>query len=134
MLFYRTKAMAGPGSSGIGAVTIYNRIDYGRGEKLFVVSFDGDGLYLPGGTAGANVTAELRAAIAIAAAMAPDANVRGYEAVTIKDLIPGDCGRYEPYWVNGRLKMIDGGSATRDEVFPGADLSMITVRVAFLCD
>lgn len=126
--------MVPPATPGIGAITIEGRVDYGRGEKLFMCSFQGDGVYPTGGTAGADVTKALRDAIALEAFLAADSVVRGPEAVTIKDAISGDCGRYEAYWVDGKLKVLNGGSATRAEVLNGADLGGDTFNVAFICD
>jgi len=118
----------------IGAMTIVNRVDYGKGEKNFKVSFAGDGAYPTGGTAGADVLAALRLAIKTAAGAAGDANVRGSEAVTIKEIIGSDCGQYEPYWVGGKLKVLDGGHATRNEVANGTNLAGTTFNVDFICD
>ena len=81
--------MVPPATPGIGAITIEGRVDYGRGEKLFMCSFQGDGVYPTGGTAGADVTKTLRDAIALEAFLAVDSGVRGPEAVTIKDVISG---------------------------------------------
>jgi hypothetical protein len=118
----------------IGTITIVNRVDFGKGEKNFKCTFDGDDNYPTGGTAGADVLAALKLAIKTAAAAAGDANVRGAEAVTIKEVIGSDCGQYEPYWASGKLKVLDGGSATRAEVANGTDLSGTSFGVTFICD
>jgi hypothetical protein len=118
---------------GIGTITIETRTEDTNGTlKLFKCSFDGDSSYRTGGTAG--VQEELRAAIATAAAAAGDANVRGPEAVTIVDVIPGDCGDYRPCWdfANQKLKVLEGGDPTWDEVSAGSALFGTTFHVTFV--
>lgn len=117
-----------------GTITIVSRLDYGKGEKIFKCSFPGDTSYPTGGTAGADVLAALKTAIKTAAAAAGDANVRGIEGVTIKEIIPGDCGQYVPSWTGGKLKVRDGGHATWDEVANTTALNGTTFNVTFLCD
>ena len=119
----------------IGTITIVSRVDYGKGEKAFKCSFAGDGSYTTGGTPAAEVLAALKLAIKTAAAAAGDANVRAGENITIKEIIGGDCGQYEPYLTAaGDLKVLDGGHATRNEAGSGANLSGTTFNVTFLCD
>ena len=117
-----------------GTMTFVSRIDYGNGEKAITVSFPGDTAYPTGGTVGADVLAALRSAISVKNAAETDANVRGPENVAIKDIVGGDCGQYEPYWVSGKLKVLDGGHATRDEVTAVTALNGTTFYVTFLCD
>ena len=118
----------------LGTFTIVNRVDYDNGVKNFKCSFTGDTSYPTDGTLGAAVLAALKLAIKTAAAAAGDANVRGPEAITIKNIVGGDCGQYEPYWVSGKLKVLDGGSASRAEVGSGGALNGTTFNVTFLCD
>ena len=116
-----------------GTITIIDRVNLERGAKLIKCSFPGDTSYPTNGTLGADVLAALKAAIKAAAGAATDANVRGEEAVTIVDVIGGDCGQYEPYWVSGNLKVLDGGSGTRAEVGSGTGLNGTTFNVTFIC-
>jgi len=118
----------------IGTMTIVNRVDFGKGEKNIKVSFAGDGAYTTGGTVGADVLAALQLAIKTAAGVATDANVRGAEAVTIKEVVCGDCGQYLASWTGGKLKVLDGGSATQAEVAGAVNLSGTTFNVTFICD
>jgi len=101
----------------IGTMTIVNRVDFGKGEKNIKVSFAGDGAYTTGGTVGADVLA-----------------ARGAEAVTIKEVVCGDCGQYLASWTGGKLKVLDGGSATQAEVAGAVNLSGTTFNVTFICD
>ena len=118
----------------IGTITIVSRLDFGKGEKNFKCSFAGDASYPTGGTAGADVLAALKLAIKTAAAAAGDANVRAIEGVTIKEILPGDCGQYVPSWTSGKLKVRDGGHATWNEVGNGTNLSGTAFNVTFICD
>lgn len=111
----------------IGTITIAFQT-----ENLIGLSFAGDGEYPTGGTAAFEASVET--AIATANAAAADAKVRGARNIEILDIIGGDCGQYEPLWdkTNGKLKVRDGGHATKDEVANEADLSGTTFNLTAL--
>ena len=114
-----------------GTITINARVDEGR-LKMFKCSFVGDTSYSTGGSEG--VATLLQTAIKTAAAAAGDANVRGIEQVAIVDVIPGDCGQYVPSWdyANRKLKVLDGGNATWDEVAGAVALDGTTFNMTFI--
>ena len=120
----------------IGTITIIGTQPLGdNGEKAFKCSFAGDGAYPTGGTLLAAINTALRDAIVDAAAAASDKLVRGAETPTIREIIAGDCGQYVPCWSAAvGLKVLDGGSGTRAEAAPGADLHLTTFNVTFICE
>lgn len=114
----------------IGAITIADRFAMGDGAQYFKCSFAGDGAYPAGGTLGADVLTALKLAIKTAELAASDTNVRAPENPAIVAIVPGDCGQYVPCWVGGKLKVLDGGDATRTEA--AGDLSGTTFSLAFI--
>lgn len=112
----------------IGAITI-KAIRQLDGGMDYAASFAGDGDYTTGGTLG--VQAALRDAIKTAALAAADRNVRGPEAVTVLDMVAGDCGVYHAAFdlATGALKVRDAAGA---EVVAHTDLSGTTFNVLAL--
>jgi hypothetical protein len=99
---------------------------------MYLCSFAGDGAYPTGGTVGADVLAALKLAIKTAELAAHDTNVRGPMDPTIIAVVPGDCGQYVPSWTGGKLKCLDGGHATWNEVGNGVNLSGTTFNLSFV--
>lgn len=97
--------------------------------KLVKMTFLGDDAYAAGGTADFNQF--VRDAITAAAAAASDANVRGAEAVSVIEVIAGDCGTLVPSYDsdNDKLKcrnISDGSEAS-------GDLSSVSLTVTAVC-
>lgn len=115
----------------IGTITILDTVEHGGGIADIKCSFAGDSAYPTGGTLVANVKAALVLAIKTAELAKGDANVRASRDLTIYDIVGGDCGQYEPYWVTAGLKVLDGGDAARAEVGNGTDLKAVTFNVTF---
>jgi len=97
------------------------------------MNFDGDDAYPTGGTA--TFQALFRAAVNAANAALSDSNVRGDESLEILDIIGGDCGQYVAFYdkTNDKLKVLDGGSATRAEVTATTDLSGTKFNITVIC-
>jgi hypothetical protein len=95
--------------------------DRGRNAFEIRMSFDGDDDYPTGGTPA--FKAVLRDAIVAAAAIAPDANVRGAESVDIIDVVPGNCGAYQPSYDLATDRLLVMGHGTPPAVVgPGTDV------------
>jgi hypothetical protein len=93
----------------------------------FEISFPGDSAYPTNGTA--TFSTLLKAAIKAAAAAATDANVRGYENITINAVIDGGCGIWVPQYdkANDKLKMFV--RTTGVEVGNGVDMHATTCKL-----
>ena len=120
----------------LGALTIAGI----QGEKpsapQFVIdlSFAGDGAYPTGGTL--DFEATVNAAIAAAAALTTDHNVRAGQVVAIRAIVAFECGQYVPWYdkTNDTLFVRDGGHATWDEVANGTNLAGTTFNLTLLCE
>jgi len=117
----------------LGTGTIISRRDLQDGACDLNIQFAGDGAYPAGGTA--DFTAYVKDIVAVAAAAALDANVRGAQELEIVDVKAGDCGQYVPSFdlANDKLFVRDGGHATWAEVAPAVDLSGTTFNVTVMC-
>ena len=119
----------------IGTITVGNRVGETVTDPTFHVamSFAGDTSYPTGGTA--DFTASVVAAVKAANAAKSDANVRGRENLTVLYVIDNDCGQYVPFFdaTNDKLKVLDGGSATRAEVANEEALNGTTFNVIVVC-
>lgn len=117
----------------IGTVTIVAVAPLPTGEQVLKVAFAGDDDYPTGGTVGADITSAVETAIATAAGLATDANIKAGQELTVVEVIAGDCGQYVPTWTGGKLKVLDGGDAARAEAANHADLSGTTFNVSLVC-
>lgn len=100
--------------------------------KLYAVSFPGDSDYHAGGSA--DLQTALQLAIKTANLAARDANVRGPEAVTIRGVVPNDCGAtYTCFYDPAASKLVVRGW---DGAQPGdhTDLKATTFKVTILTD
>lgn len=118
----------------IGAITISSHVPIDdSGAEIIFCSFAGEDDYPTGGTEKADVDEALATALAAEVAAATDKNIRGVRVPTIVGVIPGDCGKYAPSWVDDCLFVRDGGHATRDELSLHDDVHGTTFNVGFVC-
>ena len=119
----------------IGTITVGNRAGETVTDPTFhiAMSFAGDTSYPTGGTE--DFTASVVAAVKTANAAKGDANVRGSENLTVLYVIDNGCGQYVPFFdaANDKLKVLDGGSATRAEVANTTPLNGTTFNVIVVC-
>jgi len=101
----------------LGAITLNDRAGDVASAPLRadIISFAGDTSYPLGGSLG------LEAALAAELGVTP----------TILAVLPQDCGQYVPAWdfANKKLKVLDGGHATWDEVADTTPLNSTTFNV-----
>ena len=115
------------------ASTMYKDFVESRDSKSFLIHFAGDGAYPTGGTA--SFKAFVQAIVKAYNDSLGDAIIRGGDSVTPIFVVDQDCGQYVPFYdlANDKLKVLDGGSATRAEVSAATDLSGTTFKLVVVC-
>jgi len=114
----------------LGTITIKSVKERKDGGRAIRAEFAGDSAYPAGGTP--DINSLVRAAVATWRAAKGDANVRGYEQLSVQACISQDCGQLVPsYDIDAdKLFVRDGGSATWAEA--SGDISTTTFKVLFL--